>query len=98
MAIFVSSTRVQELLTDAWTRRGYHVLAKEHSEAALRDVDFIWADLPSIVKLQPALLEFIKQAPSDRTAKFPYICVVYSAETELLAVPASPWVLPVSFP
>ena len=95
MAIFVCNARVKDLLTQMWTQRGFDVVSKDASDASLSEVDFIWADLPSAVKLQPALLALIKSAPADRDAKFPYICIVYSAETELLAVPPSPWVLPV---
>lgn len=95
MVIFVSSPRVWEVLDKVWSKRGYIVRDMQASDSQLSEVDFIWTDLPSIVQLQPALLALIKAAPKERSAKFPYFCVVYSAETELLAIPASPWILPV---
>lgn len=95
MAVFASNQRVQEKMSSLWTQRGLDVKALEATDPRLREVDFIWADLPTIVQIQPALLTFIKNAPAERSASFPYVCVVYSAETELLAIPASPWVLPV---
>lgn len=95
MMVFTSSSRVQQTVGDAWARRGYKVLPSQADSASLQQADFIWTDLPTMVKKQPALLALVKAAPTDRSEKYPYILLAYSAEAELLAVPPSPFVVPV---
>lgn len=96
MMVFASSTRMQEAMAEGWKERGYEILKPDTSSQALLAAEFIWTDLPTLVKRESALLALLKQAPADPTAKYPCIVLPYSLEGELLSIPQSRFVVPVS--
>ena len=96
MMIFASSPRVEQTIAESWRSRGYTIHAKNTEASALLEPDFIWTDLPTLIKMEPALLALLKSAPSFRSVNYPYIIVVYSTETELLPLPSSPFLIPVN--
>lgn len=94
MMIFAKSPRTQATLEESWRKRGFIILPQNTTE--LRSIDFIWIDLPTLMNVRPDLLVLIREAPISRSDAFPYFLVVYSADTELLSLPTSPRIMPVS--
>lgn len=96
MMVITCSTRVQKAVEGAWAARGYTIHPRSLEKEDLEKVDFIWTDVPTVLRNELALLDLIKNAPADKDTQYPYLLVAYSAETELLSLPLGARVIAVS--
>lgn len=92
--VFCVNKRTREKLEAGWQRSGCQILPSSASPQDLDAADYIWADLPTVFKAQTELLTLIREHKNDKEG--PRFLVPYSLETELLPLPASDRIIPVS--
>lgn len=97
MMVVTRSLRTEVAVAKAWKDRGFTILSRPLSLEDIRKADFVWTDIPTVLKQEPLLLESIKAFSADASVPRPYFLLLYSAETELLALPRSSRVIPVRY-